>query len=320
MSEIKRPSEMIWVSYYRPKNLDDLLVPERIKEKLRNGIYNHLFFYGSQGTGKTSAAEILANQHVNKYINASLSTSVDGIRGEITEFANTLTLGEEGRELKVVVLDELDGVSDQFLKALRGTIESFASTTRFVATCNHFQNIPDAIKSRFECINFDWDDEEEQEVKKQFAKKVWNICEENGMEIEKEALKELVQRNFPDLRTMITTLQGYHSDGIQKITKEEVKRFHGAYKDVFDFIFENKDPLKNYKELGKYQNKVDDIINALGKDFIEYIEKEKPMAKDVIGDVCYEVNKHSYEKNFAIDPFVTLLSLVFKLQKIVQEK
>ena len=74
----------------------------------------------------------------------------------------------------------------------------------------------------------------------------------------------------------------------------------------------------NYKFLvSNYSHRVDDVIKALGSDFVEYIQTEKPDDVKHLGEICYEVNKHSYESRFVIDPVVTMLSLVYKIQKIV---
>ena len=84
-------------------------------------------------------------------------------------------------------------------------------------------------------------------------------------------------------------------------------------------IFEDiNSTVNNYKFLiSNYSHKVDDVIKALGTDFIEYIQTEKPDSIRHLGEICHEVNRHSYESRFVIDPAVTMLSLVYKIQKIV---
>lgn len=309
---------LLWVEKYRPKTLDDLILPSRVRKKLEKGIYNNFLFYGSPGSGKTSAAKVLASPQPNIYINCSLETGVDNVRTTITEYASSLSLLDGARSQKVILLDEFDGVSDQYMKALRGTIEQFHQTTRFVATCNYINKIPDPIKDRFECINFDYDADEEKEVMKQYILRIAHICKQEGLEIEKEAMLELVRRKFPSLRSIISTLQGYHNEGIKKVTVEHVKKFHGVYKDVYELIFSSKQPKEFYKELGTYSNSVEDVIGALGSDFIEYIQLEQPQSEKYIGKIAYEVNKHSYESRFVIDQFVCLLSLAYTLNGVIK--
>jgi DNA polymerase III delta prime subunit len=314
------PKKSLWTEKYRPTDLDELIVPDRVYNKLKNGVYQNLLFYGGPGSGKTSSAKILAKDHPSMYINCSSETGVDVVRTKITEFCSTLSVIDGERKLKVVILDEFDGVSDAYMKALRGTIEQFHQTARFIATCNYFNKIPDNIQSRFECINFDFNDVEEKEIEKKYFKRVYEIIKIEGMEIEKDALIELVRRKFPDLRATISVLQGYHAEGKTKITSDDVRKFHGIFRDLYEHIFNPKsDEVANYQFLiSNYSSRVDDVIQSLGNDFIEFIQIEKPHLMRKVGEICYEVNRHSYESRFVIDPCITMISLVYKLQLIVR--
>jgi DNA polymerase III delta prime subunit len=314
------PKKALWTERYRPSNLDELILPERISTKLRNGLYMNFLFHGSPGTGKTSTAKVLAGDNPFMYINCSVETGVDTVRTKIMEFCSTLSVIDGQRKLKVVILDEFDGVSDQYMKALRGTIEQFEKTARFIATCNYINKIPDNIQSRFECFNFDFSEAEEQEIEKKYYKRVYEIIKNEGMDIEKTALIQLVKRKFPDLRSTINVLQGYFAEGKTKITEDDVKKFHGVFKDLYEHIFNpSNDEVKNYQFLvSNYSSRVDDVVQALGTDFIEYIQMEKPQLMRKVGEICYEVNRHSYELRFVIDPVVTMLSLIYKIQNIVR--
>ena len=149
----------LFTEKYRPKNLEQLILPERVMAKFKDGITQNMLFAGSPGTGKTSTAKAIVNQFdlPYLYINASTYTSVDVIRTRITDFCSTMSILDDRNKFKVVILDEVDGVSDQFFKALRATMEQFASNSRFIATCNYINKLPDPILSRFEVINFDFD-------------------------------------------------------------------------------------------------------------------------------------------------------------------
>jgi len=253
----------LFTEKYRPKNLDDLILPDRVMKKFVNGVSQNMLFAGSPGTGKTSTAKALVAQYdlPYLYINASTDTSVDVIRTRITDFCSTMSILDDRNKFKIVILDEIDGVSDQFFKALRATMEQFASNSRFIATCNYINKLPDPILSRFEVLNFDFDKEEESELTKKYIKRVYSICNDEGMTIEKPALVEFVRRNFPDLRTTLNKLQGYKTQGTNNITIDDVKRFNSVYKDVFELIFNETDPAKNYKLLvSEYANRVDDIL------------------------------------------------------------
>jgi replication factor C small subunit len=162
-------------------------------------------------------------------------------------------------------------------------MEQFASNSRFIATCNYINKLPDPILSRFEVINFDFDKEEESELTKKYIKRVYQICGQEEMTIEKPALVEFVRRNFPDLRSTLNKLQGYKTQGTSNITIDDVKRFNSVYKDVFELIFNETDPVKNYKLIvSEYSNRVDDVLQTLGEEFIEYVQSEKSVATSCI--------------------------------------
>ena len=312
--------QALFTEKYRPKNLEDLILPERVMSKFENGLTQNMLLAGSPGTGKTSTAKAIVNQFglPYLYINASTDTSVDVIRTRITDFCSTMSILDDQGKFKVVILDEVDGVSDQFFKALRATMEQFASNSRFIATCNYVNKIPDPILSRFEVINFDFDKAEENELTKKYIRRVYDICGKEGMTIEKPALVEFVKRNFPDLRTTLNELQGYKTQGTQNITLDDVKKFNSVYKDMFDLIFNQMDPVVNYKYIvGEYSNRVDDVLQTLGQEFIEYIQTEKPQNARHIPQIAICVAEHQAQRTLVIDPVITLLACVYKIQTIV---
>jgi DNA polymerase III delta prime subunit len=314
--------QALFTEKYRPKNLSDLILPDRVMHKFKDGLTQNMLFAGSPGTGKTSTAKALVQQFdlPYLYINASTDTSVDVIRTRIVDFCSTMSILDDQSKFKVVILDEVDGVSDQFFKALRATIEQFASNSRFIATCNYVNKIPDPILSRFEVINFDFDKAEEAELTRKYIRRVYDICKQEDMTIEKSALVEFVRRNFPDLRSTLNKLQGFKSQGTTQITVEDVKKFNSVYKDVFELIFHETNPVKNYQHLvSEYSNRVDDVLQTLGEEFIEYIQTEKPNHTRHIPQIAITVAEHQAQRQHVIDPVITLLSCAYKLQEIVRQ-
>jgi len=312
----------LFTEKYRPKNLDHLILPDRVMAKFKDGIQQNMLFAGSPGTGKTSTAKAIVNQFELPYlyINASTDTSVDVIRTRITDFCSTMSILDDRNKFKVVILDEVDGVSDQFFKALRATMEQFASNSRFIATCNYINKLPDPILSRFEVINFDFDKAEEAELTKKYIRRIHEVTKAEEMAIEKDALVEFVRRNFPDLRTTLNKLQGYKAQGTTTIGLDDVKRFNSVYKDVFELIFNETDPVANYKLLvSEYANRVDDVLQSLGQDLIEYIKQEKPQAARFVPQIIITVAEHQAQRVHVIDPVVTMLSCVYKIQTIVRQ-
>ena len=311
----------LFTEKYRPKNLEELILPDAVMNKFKDGLVQNMLFAGSPGTGKTSCAKAIVNQFglPYLYINASTDTSVDVIRTRIIDFCSTVSIMDKPGTFKVVILDEVDGVSDQFFKALRATMEQFASNSRFIATCNYINKLPDPILSRFEVINFDFDKEEETELTKKYIRRVYDICKQEDMTIEKDALVEFVRRNFPDLRSTLNKLQGFKTQGTNNITVGDVKRFNSVYKDVFELIFNETDPAKNYQLLvSNYSNRVDDILQSLGEEFIEYIQQEQLQSVKHIPQIIISVAKHQQQRVHVIDPVITMLSCVYEIQGIIK--
>lgn len=303
---------------YRPQNLDEVALPKRIKDFLEEGIQTNLMFYGTQGSGKTSTAKLMVKQFGNShiYINCSSETGIDTVREKVTEFCETRSL-TGGKTLKIVLLDEFDGMSTASYQALRGCIEKYAMNTRFVATCNFINKVPDPIKSRFTTISFDFEGEELTEVKKQMFKRVKYICDNEGVGITKDAIAFLVKNNYPDYRSIVNKLQTLIIQGVEEITVDEVASHSSEYNGIFDIVLGGKDPVNNYKVLvGEYGNKVDDVLNALGREFINYIVTSRSEYIDKIPYATVLVAKYQNQRFSTIDPVVCMLACVYELQEV----
>lgn len=319
---MKNIQNLLLTEKYRPKKLEDLITPSRVKHKLEKGVYQHLLLHGSPGTGKTSAAKVLVKQfnHPYLYINASTDTSVDVVRNRITDFCANRSIMDEPGKMKVIILDEIDGVSDQFFKALRATMDQFSINARFIATCNYINKVPDPIQSRFEMIDFDFSKDEETEIMKGYIIRVLQICKDEGINIDKHAAVELVKRKFPDLRNMLNTIQGFQSQGKDIITVDDIKKFNSVYKDVYDLIINNTDPIKNYQHLvSNYSNRVDDVLSSLGNEFIEFIKSEYPSHISILPQIIVTVAKYQSQRLAVIDPVISMLACVYELQSVINE-
>lgn len=319
---MKNIESLLLTEKYRPKNLDELITPARVKSKLEKGVYQHLLLHGSPGTGKTSAAKAMVRhfEHPYMYINASTDTSVDVVRNRITDFCANRSIMDAPGKLKVIILDEIDGVSDQFFKALRATMDQFSANARFIATCNYINKVPDPIQSRFEMIDFDFSKEEESEIMKGYIVRVLGICKEEGIGIDKWAAVELVKRKFPDMRGMLNQLQGFKSQGVETITLDDVKRFSSVYRDIYDLVIDGTDPVKNYQYMvSNYSNRVDDVLQSLGAEFIEFIRTERQSCTGLIPQIVVTVARYQAQRTQVIDPVVTMLACIYELQTILKE-
>jgi DNA polymerase III delta prime subunit len=183
---------LLWEKW-RPKTLEETILPLRIKNHFNNGVTKNFIFYGNYGTGKTSLARILIGKYTKDKsfleINSSLYTSIDVLRSEIEKFCKTVPMFESEDPIKYVFLDEFERVSPQYQDALKAFIEKYHHNVRFILTTNHFNKISDGIKSRFTSINFDClNTEEEKFVKTGTYKRIMEISEQENIPITKEVL------------------------------------------------------------------------------------------------------------------------------------
>ena len=315
--------EQLLTEKYRPKTIDEIALPKRIKDMLSKGIRTNMLFYGTQGTGKTSTAKLMVKQfgHNYMYINCSKETGIDTIRERISNFCMTSSLTQSKNGLKVVIMDEMDGMSTQAYQALRGCIEEFACNTRFVATCNFVSKVPEPIQSRFECISFDFEDEEMKEVKIACVYRIKEICDKEGVGIEKEAISALIKNNFPDMRSIVNKLQTMILQGVSEIRAQDISKYNSSYTDIFELVLNSSDPVNNYKVLvSGYANKTDDVLNSLGREFVQYIVDNREDLCRFIPQLTITAAKYQNQKFQIIDPVVCMLACVAEMQQVITQK
>lgn len=209
----------LWVEKYRPERITDYVFKDTSQRKqvqnwITDGGIPHLLFSGSPGTGKTTLAKVLINElNVEKadvlYINASRDNGVEMIRKKISAFSETMPWGE----FKVILLDEADHISPEGQAALRGVMEQYHASVRFILTCNYPNMIIPALHSRCQGFHI------EQLDQTDFTVRVGEILADNEVEFDMETLDAMVRANYPDLRKTINTVQMYIVDN--KLAKPE---------------------------------------------------------------------------------------------------
>ena len=219
-------------------------------------------------------------------------------------------------------MDEIDGVSDQFFKALRGTIEKFAEQARFIGTCNYFNKIPEAMHSRFTMINFDFVDKDEEDyVFNEQLKRAKIVLGKINIAFSQDAVEELVKRCLPDMRKLFNKIQSLQISNVKELTRESILKTEWSFEDIFNLCVGAPDPYKNYTFLiNQYGSRVEDVLSALGNEFPNWLKEKQPHKLQLLPGIIIEVALHQAQRTQVIDPAICMLSCVFKIQSILNSK
>ena len=199
--------KQLWVEQYRPKDIEgyvfrDEAQRDQVKQWIKAGSIPHLLFSGAAGIGKTTLAKILINAlNIDEYdvleINASRTNSVDDIRDSVVNFVSTMPFGQ----FKIVLLDEADYLSPNAQAALRGVMEEYAQTARFIMTCNYPHKIIPALHSRCQGFHIEKVDHTE------FTARAATVLVTEGVDFDIDTLDSYVKATYPDLRKCLNLLQ-----------------------------------------------------------------------------------------------------------------
>ena len=270
------PKEYIWSEKYRPKNIDDIVLPEEQKQTIRTWLEDeevpNLLLSGRiPGTGKTSLCHVLISEIGADalFVNASLESNIDTLRNKIQGFVSTASF--DGNP-KIVVLDEADFLNPNSTQpALRGFIEKFSKNARFILTCNYKNKLIEPLRNRL--IEIDYDEmyqNNKPELLKQTLYRTVAILKNEQVEYDNESLKWILQHLYPSSRRIISALQEYSTSGVLKINKEEIDQDSLSQEIINNII------KKDFNALSKGIQKLPDPSSLFGVVF-ERIE-EFPVA------------------------------------------
>ena len=259
-------TDFLWVEQYRPKTIDDCILPDSLKSLflafIKKGEISNMLFSGTAGIGKTTVAKALCEQMNCDWImiNGSEEGGIDVLRNKIKNFASTVSLSG-GK--KVVILDEADYLNPQSTQpALRGFVEEFHKNCRFILTCNFKNRIIEPLHSRFSNIEFKVNPKDKPKLASRLFERAVYILKEQNVDYEDKVLVELITKHFPDFRKLINELQRYSVSGsidagiLVNVSDENLKTLvthlkGKAFSDMRKWVVNNldNDPVKIFRKI-----------------------------------------------------------------------
>ena len=305
-------SNFIWVEKYRPKTIEECILPSNIKktfsEFLNKGEIPNMLLSGPPGIGKTTVAKALCNElGVDFYlINGSdEGRFLDTVRNNAKNFASTVSLASTAKH-KVIIIDEADNTGNDVQLLLRAFIEEFANNCRFIFTCNYKNKILEPLHSRCAVVDFSINGKEKEKIKFLFFKRLKSILDLEGVESEPKVLAKLVSKHFPDWRRVLNECQKYSVSG--KIDSGILVTFSDVA--VNDVIKNLKD--KNFPEVRKWVNSnLDNDSNVLLRRVYDALSEV--LDGPSIAAAVLIVAKYQYQSAFVADQEINLLAAMTEI-------
>ena len=304
--------EFLWVEKYRPKKIEDCILPAGIKDTFQQfvnrGEIPNLLLAGPAGCGKTTVAKALCHElGVDYYVinGSDEGRFLDTVRNNAKNFASTVSLSSEAKH-KVIIIDEADNTTNDVQLLLRASIEEFAANCRFIFTCNYKNKIIEPLHSRCAVVDFSIKGKEKQEIAASFFSRLNYILETERIESDKKVLAQLIKKHFPDWRRVLNECQRYSVAG--KIDTGILATFSDV---KTDDLFKNLKE-KNFPEVRKW------CVNNLDNDPTVLLRR--------IYDGCYGsldgpgvaaavliIAKYQYQSAFVADQEINMLACLTEI-------
>ena len=304
--------EFLWVEKYRPKTIDDCILPENIKKTfkdfLNKGEVPNLLLSGPAGCGKTTVAKALCNElGVDYYVinGSDEGRFLDTVRNNAKNFASTVSLSSDARH-KIIIIDEADNTTSDVQLLLRASIEEFSGNCRFIFTCNYKNKIIEPLHSRCAVIEFAIKGKEKQEIAAQFFNRINGILDSERVQSDKKVLAELINKHFPDWRRVLNECQRYSVGG--KIDSGILAHFSDVK--VNDLIKNLKD--KNFPEVRKWcVNNLDNDPSVLLRRIYDNLYSS--LVPSTIPAAVLILAKYQYQIAFVADQEINLLACLTEI-------
>lgn len=307
----------LFVEKYRPKIIEDLILPDNYRKKFSDYInckeIPHLLFVGPPGSGKTSLARILTSRNGilsspgNNLLMANGSAqstrSIKYVENVIEPFLKTQPFGND--KLKVVFIDECDYLTDESFESQRGIIEKYEQQGRFLWTANHLSKIPPEVQSRFQVFTF-------KQIPINFVTKYCvDILESEQIKFEKDDLNFIIKELYPDIRKIVNTIQKNTIENELVLNKDSTLTIE---KKLIDTVIDIVSAIKR-KENGRINKLVTSVVNLLNEINLDF--------RSVYGSLFYNnnipipakviINKYTNTHGNCLVPSMHFCAMIFEI-------
>ena len=304
--------EFLWVEKYRPKTIEDCILPENIKKTfkdfLNKGEVPNLLLAGPAGCGKTTVAKALCNElGVDVYVinGSDEGRFLNTVRNNAKNFASTVSLTSESKH-KVIIIDEADNTTPDVQLLLRASIEEFSGNCRFIFTCNYKNKIIEPLHSRCAVVEFGIKGKQKQEIAAQFFQRLNGILDSERIQSDKRVLAELINKHFPDWRRVLNECQRYSVGG--KIDTGILAHFSDVK--VNDLVKNLKE--KNFPEVRKWcVNNLDNDPGVLLRNIYDALYAA--LVPSSIPASVLILAKYQYQIAFVADQEINLLACLTEI-------
>ena len=304
--------EFLWVEKYRPKKIEDCILPESTKKTfldfLEKGEVPNLLLAGPAGCGKTTVAKALCNElGADVYVinGSDEGRFLDTVRNNAKNFASTVSLSSSAKH-KVIIIDEADNTTPDVQLLLRASIEEFSRNCRFIFTCNYKNKIIEPLHSRCAVVEFSVNAKHKPQLQAEFFKRLNGILDTERIQSDTKVLVELINKHFPDWRRILNECQRYSAGG--KIDSGILAHFSDVK--INDLIKHLKE--KNFTEVRQWvvSNLDNDPGTILRRVYDSLYDSVDPPS---IPAAVLIIAKYQYQIAFVADQEINLLAALTEI-------